>query len=101
MTGSDKEGYGGPSTAAYQKIDGNYVNLVIKTDKETHIHQSEDVEDYKNWDELVRREDVKSLIQCKIKIIREMEVKQSNSLKLQGYREARRKLEELLEELEK
>ena len=49
--------------------------------------------------ELVRKSDVKALIQDKIKIIQQMEKKQSNSLKLQGYREARRKLEELLEEL--
>ena len=62
MTDSDKNG-GGLPPAAYQKIDGNYVNLVIETDKETHIHQSEDVDGYKNWDKLVRRKDVKALIQ--------------------------------------
>lgn len=49
---------------------------------------------------LYRAKDVKALIQDKMMELQDMENKQSNSLKLQGYREARRKLEELLEELE-
>ena len=98
MTDSNEESGAGLPTAAYEwrYVDWDEGHTVLRHDKPDR--NSFDVElELKH--ELVRKSDVKALIQDKIKIIQQMEKKQSHSLILQGYREARRKLEELLEEL--
>lgn len=47
-----------------------------------------------------KNQEFKALVKDKIMELQDMEERQSNSLKLQGYREARRKLEELQDEIE-
>ena len=96
MTDSNEESGGLPTAAIVDNPNSAEYEHCLKIP----VASKEMSENVLEWgDELVRKSDVKALIQDKIKNIQQMEKKQSHSLILQGYREARRKLEELLEEL--
>jgi len=97
---SDDQKDEGLPTAAY-RVTAQRTHLdsdieVVKKSKPQH-HR----EDIDQVDELVRRADVALRIEDIIQDFHDMEERQSNSLKLQGYREARRLLEKLFDEVQK